>query len=371
MKIENQNSIFLSYAHEDKKIALKLFNDLTYQGLDVWIDDISLKVGQRWKPEIQKKIQQSRFFIALLSSNSVNKIGFVQKELRIALDQLDYFPESETYIIPIRIDDCRPNFERLNDIQWIDLFPSYQKGLIKFLKFFNSESTNFLVVILNEANEMEISNAIDIANSIQTSYKFIKHSKVITFDKNKYILQNQAINFDKVIDDLVKNRKEVQELLRKKPIFLTALPFSDNDLAKEYLGNPISGELSQCYFHEIYEFTTGNVALISTYIWDNMETYSDLNFPKSQSGRRVLQPYLLSEFASIALDPHVQVPMHEEIRGCPFDYCNKVNDIDEMFRVKKLCDEHSEFFRKEVNMSHMTKRQLNSALQLFDRSYKL
>jgi hypothetical protein len=49
---------------------------------------------------------KGRFFIALLSSNSVDKVGDVQKELKGALEILDKYPES-VFIIPVRLDDCK------------------------------------------------------------------------------------------------------------------------------------------------------------------------------------------------------------------------------------------------------------------------
>jgi hypothetical protein len=43
----------------------------------------------------------------LLSSNSGEKIGYVQKELKEALEVLDEFPQSKRWLIPVRIDDCK------------------------------------------------------------------------------------------------------------------------------------------------------------------------------------------------------------------------------------------------------------------------
>ena len=35
----------------------------------------------------------------------------------MALDILDLLPESEIYILPVRIDNCEPNEEKLKNIQ--------------------------------------------------------------------------------------------------------------------------------------------------------------------------------------------------------------------------------------------------------------
>ena len=70
----------------------------------------------------------------MLSSKALSKEGFVQKELKTALEILDYLPSGRAFVIPARIDDCEPADEKLQDIHWADLFPSYEDGLSKILK---------------------------------------------------------------------------------------------------------------------------------------------------------------------------------------------------------------------------------------------
>ena len=66
--------VFISYAHEDIKTALKLYNDLQNNSISVWLDKKSLLPGQNWKIEIEKAITESEYFIALISENSVSRI---------------------------------------------------------------------------------------------------------------------------------------------------------------------------------------------------------------------------------------------------------------------------------------------------------
>ncbi len=80
--------VFLSYAREDLKIAKKIYNDLADKGINVWLDDNALIPGQNWRYEITQAIKGSNYFLALLSSNSVSKIGYVQKELKLAVVNL-------------------------------------------------------------------------------------------------------------------------------------------------------------------------------------------------------------------------------------------------------------------------------------------
>lgn len=140
--MEQRKNIFISYAKEDFKIAKKLYDNLRKEGFNTWIDAEDILPGQNWKRIIIKNIQKSRFFIILLSNNSLNKRGFVQKELKIALDILDEFPSDDIFIIPIRLEKCIPKDERLKNLHWADFFPSYDNGLKKLLKLLHSYLDN-------------------------------------------------------------------------------------------------------------------------------------------------------------------------------------------------------------------------------------
>ncbi len=130
--------IFLSYAKEDKDVAKKLYNDLRREGLELWIDTENLLPGQDWKIMISQAIKNSQYFLALLSSCSVSKTGFVQKELKLALELLDEMSPYKIFIIPVRINECRLADNKLQHLHWVDLFPSYKKGLEQILRVFKT-----------------------------------------------------------------------------------------------------------------------------------------------------------------------------------------------------------------------------------------
>jgi hypothetical protein len=131
--------IFISYGRENLETAKRLYNDLKGAGLEPWIDDEDLVPGQKWRETINKIIKESRYVLTLLSSKSLSKRGYVQKELKTALDVLDEFPPDNIFVIPVRIDECKPVDERLEGLHWVDLFPSYKDGLKKILRVFQSE----------------------------------------------------------------------------------------------------------------------------------------------------------------------------------------------------------------------------------------
>ncbi|HYX72948.1 MAG TPA: toll/interleukin-1 receptor domain-containing protein [Nitrososphaera sp.] len=131
-----ENTVFLSYAREDIEAANRLYKILTSVGINVWFDKESLSPGVKWKPAINVAIRECRYFIALLSSRSISKRGFVQSEIKQAIDVLEQYPENEIYIVPVRLDECEVTHEKLNDLNWVDLFPEWKDGQDKLLRLF-------------------------------------------------------------------------------------------------------------------------------------------------------------------------------------------------------------------------------------------
>jgi NAD-dependent SIR2 family protein deacetylase len=113
--------VFLCHASGDKPAVEGFYNTLVNDGIDAWLDKKNLIPGQSWQYEIPKAVKSSDVVIVFLSSLSVTKEGFVQKEIRIALDTADEKPEGTIFIIPARLENCEVP-ERLARFQWVDLF---------------------------------------------------------------------------------------------------------------------------------------------------------------------------------------------------------------------------------------------------------
>ena len=129
----NQNSVFISYAREDIAMAERLYMDLRKQDINAWLDTKVLLPGQDWQREIRVAIKDAALFVVLISESSVSKRGVVQREVRMALDVLNDVPPDKIFVIPARIDNTFPKHDRLNDLNWVDLFPSYSKGFARIM----------------------------------------------------------------------------------------------------------------------------------------------------------------------------------------------------------------------------------------------
>ena len=134
--------IFLAHAKEDKDAVIGLYDRLKQQGYQPWLDEKDLLPGQNWGDEIPKAIRESDIFIACLSKLSVAKQSYVQREFRMALNELADKPPGTIYLIPLRLDDCqipelRQNEYGINfqDYHWLDYFePDGFERLVKALK---------------------------------------------------------------------------------------------------------------------------------------------------------------------------------------------------------------------------------------------
>jgi putative uncharacterized protein C1_0012 len=129
------NKVFISYAKENIEIAEQIYDRLKAKGFIPWLDKRNLMVGQQWDVEIKKALKESDFIILLLSSISVSKRGYVQREFRLALDYCEEKLDSDIYIIPVKIDLCDVP-EKLAKFQYIEFCtPTALEDIINALNF--------------------------------------------------------------------------------------------------------------------------------------------------------------------------------------------------------------------------------------------
>lgn len=130
-----QLKMFLCHSSADKTAVRELYRRLRVQGGDPWLDEEKLLAGQDWGLEIIAAVRSADVVIVCLSRSSITKEGFVQKEIRHALDVADEKPDGTIFIIPVRLEECSVP-DRLQKWQWIDLFDERGFGkLMTALKY--------------------------------------------------------------------------------------------------------------------------------------------------------------------------------------------------------------------------------------------
>jgi len=121
-------SIFVAYVQEDTRQVERLCDALEAQGFDPWFDRRKLLPGQNWPRSIEDALEATDFVVACFSGNSVSKKGGFQAEIRYALDCARRIPLDEVFLIPVRLDACAVPSSIRREIQYIDLFPDWERG---------------------------------------------------------------------------------------------------------------------------------------------------------------------------------------------------------------------------------------------------
>lgn len=199
--------VFLCHASQDKPAVRKLYLYLKQHGVQPWLDREHLLPGQNWEVEIPKAIDTSDVILVCLSKNSVNKEGYVQKEIAFALDKALEKPEGAIFIIPVKLEDCEVP-ARLKKYQWVE--------------YFRIDGRKRLILGLNE----RAASAEDIfpimlegGRKVKRTSKMANNKKVIQdFESvSGTTLEMQGIEFVKELSKKTYRKSKIIELLTGKP----------------------------------------------------------------------------------------------------------------------------------------------------------
>jgi formylglycine-generating enzyme required for sulfatase activity len=126
--------VFLCHGSPDKPTVRALYQRLREEGIEPWLDEEDLFPGQDWEREIAKAVRGADVVLVCLSASSVTRTGFVQKEIKFALDVADQQPEGAIFLIPLKLEECAVP-ERLSRWQWVNYFdPRGHERLMRALR---------------------------------------------------------------------------------------------------------------------------------------------------------------------------------------------------------------------------------------------
>ncbi|KAF5412531.1 MAG: Hercynine oxygenase [Candidatus Methanocomedens sp.] len=158
--------IFLCHSSGDKPEVRNLYQRLSSDGFDPWLDEENILGGQKWEFEIAKAVKNSDVVIVCLSHKAINKSGYVQKEIKFALDKADEQPEDTVSLIPLKLEECNVP-ERLRHLHWID--------------FFEEKGYERLTISLQKCAETITSGIDSESNLIQRHEEVIYVEEIETF----------------------------------------------------------------------------------------------------------------------------------------------------------------------------------------------
>ena len=126
---ETTAHVFVAYAVEDLTQVRRLCAALRARGCSPWLDRDKLLPGQNWPRAIERAIEVSDAFVACFSRRSTGKRGQFQGELRYALECARRRPLEQAYFIPVRLEECVVPRRVSEQVQYVDLFPDWDRGV--------------------------------------------------------------------------------------------------------------------------------------------------------------------------------------------------------------------------------------------------
>lgn len=125
-KIDKERRVaFLSHSSKDKPFVRQLAADLTASGIEVWLDEQRIRVGDSIPEKIAQGLAESDYFLIAISHHSADS-AWVSKELNNALVQ--EVERRKVHVLPLRLDDAAiPS--AVSDKKYADFSKSYKSGL--------------------------------------------------------------------------------------------------------------------------------------------------------------------------------------------------------------------------------------------------
>lgn len=199
--------IFLCYAYHDKDIVRDTYKKLVGLGHEVWLDFEKLVGGQQWENEIRKAIANADIVLVCITKHLTTHTGYVQREIKFALDCAVEKPEGVIYLIPARLEECyTPNV--LKNYHWVDLFEEQGWGvLIKTLQI--RESQLFGTTYKNDDSLQNKFQQSDLINELQgtqdTSSKKKTFWDFFSLYQKSRIAGELTNNVSNILRDLLRN----------------------------------------------------------------------------------------------------------------------------------------------------------------------
>jgi serine/threonine protein kinase len=141
------DQIFISYSHSDLPFVGWLMENLKQRGYEIWLDSSAIRIGQQWREEIVQGIEESEYFMIIISSRSI-KSEHVVKELSLA----------ETYgrlILPVMIEEVE-----------IPAKMKYQLAGVQFILLDDSKSDENLDRLVQGLQKQAVSSERDAIDSL-------------------------------------------------------------------------------------------------------------------------------------------------------------------------------------------------------------
>lgn len=235
-KNQRKLKVFLCHTSADKQKVKELYQRLNKEiWIDPWLDVAKILPGQHWTSVIKQSLTEADSVIILISSNSINKEGFVQREMNLAWDLSLAKPRNVIYLIPLRLEDCEVPFD-LSERQWADYFGEKQEetynSLLKSLRLRHEQKleTQAKELLREEHRQKEVEANQDIAKKEQLEFKEQATQKASEVLKHAISIKKLFL----LVGDIPKSIKRAMAVFIIVIVLITILILSFSSLPSLY-----------------------------------------------------------------------------------------------------------------------------------------
>jgi uridine kinase len=227
--------VFLCHSSADKLLVRELHQRLILEGFDSWLDEKNLLPGMEWETVIPIAVRESDAVVVCISKSSVTKEGYVQREIKLALDVAEEKPDGVIFIIPTRLEPCDVPV-RLQRWQWVNLFEDSGFRQLTYALRARARSlgkalVNFpdpnVVVYLSDGRILTIERGASAADFFKRISQDFSAPVVAAIINNELHELTYPINIESVVEPVTMDQADGARIYRRSLVFLLELAFAD------------------------------------------------------------------------------------------------------------------------------------------------
>ena len=186
------NNVFVSYSTKDKGITDSIVASLEQHNIKCWCAPRDIKPSDNWGEAISDAIQHSKIFLLIFTGHS--------NQSQRVLDELSFAISQDVTILPIRIENLKPNGAmrlHLSSRQWLDAYdPCLEKHINELIKAVSSTLKSIIdeeIMIASEETKQGqkkqklSSNPFTFGNPIRDPERFIGRKEDIRQITNRLL----------------------------------------------------------------------------------------------------------------------------------------------------------------------------------------
>jgi len=221
--------IFLCHAKEDINHVRHIYERLKNAGFHPWLDEMDILPGQNWNLEIQKAINKTDFALIFLSEISVAKRGYVNKEIKWAIDRQSEKLDDDIFLVPVKIEECEMP-QSLSCFQAVDLHGlEGVERIIRTIKSqFKKNNQTILPSAINQKKKIFISYCNEDEQWLEMLLPYLEPLEYeeieYWYDKQNQLNNDWDTEIQNAVEDsqificLISKNYLVSEFIRKKEL---------------------------------------------------------------------------------------------------------------------------------------------------------